>query len=137
MKTLLQITIILSLFTFNYSCKKTPSSIDSDLIVSLSKKDNNVILNAKTVKIYGVPQQIDFSKKRLGTHFTIIFKKIIKPGAAIHVLSQAQCNVDLGELKLQNYSFTFKLNNEINKAKLGVINDSLDLTFTKSVNVSN
>ena len=137
MKSLLHSVTILSLLVFVCSCKKEPSSIDSDIIVSIYKKENNFILNAKTVVIYGVPQQIDFSKKRVGKHFTIVFKKIIKPGSAFQILSPAKCNVDLGELKLQNYSFTFKLNDEDNKAKLSIINDSLDITFTKSINVSN
>ena len=138
MKSLLHSVTILSFLVFICSCKKTQSSkINSDIIVSLLKKGDNVVLKAKTVAIYGVPQQIDFSKKRVGKHFTIVFKKIIKPGAVIQVLSPAQCSVDLGELKLQNYSFTFKLNDEVNKAKLRIINDSLDLTFTKSINVSN
>lgn len=126
-----------TLTTFLLSCNKDYDivRIQSDIIVSSEKVNNDVVINAETDKQYStLGHEILFCNKTGKSDVLIEFKKIKSPHTGLTALGPAKCSVNLGRLESGEYDLTFKLNKTKTKGKL-IVGDSTLLTIEQGGNV--
>lgn len=118
MKTIVYLAILSFLFN---ACNKDFKSqkIDSDLLVSAQKLNEDISLNAETEKRYpSAGYQITFSEKVRKNEIYIEFKKVNVPKVGLTVLEPATCSINLGNLENGEYNVTFELDRKKTKGKL-------------------
>jgi len=109
--------------------------IDSDILVSITKVDNDILISAQTERDYStLGHQIAFCEKVKKKEIYIEFKKVKVPAAGLTALGPATCNIDLGNIENGEYSVTFKLNKKKTKGKL-IVGTSTQLYIDSGGNV--
>lgn len=134
MNNLIFLFVVFFLFS---SCNKDLNevNIDSDILISTEKNDQNVLLNASTEKHYPtLGYQIRYREQVKDKEIKIEFIEVIAPEVGLTALGPARCSINLGDLEHGAYDITFELNQVETKGKL-IVGTTAELTIESGGNV--
>jgi len=114
---------------------KTKEPIESDVIVSFLKENDQVVIEAETEKIYGCfNYQLNYVKNSAEKTITVNFSDITIPEVCMRALGPARATINLGELEKETYIVNFFMNRSSTTMQL-IVGDTLSTEVLDQGNV--